>query len=67
MFLRKRAARRHLFLHEIELQMITREMLFSLLQKTGFRLLAEYGGFDFSVWRPGAANWIIEAACFPKD
>ena len=49
------------FLHELELQLLTREKLVGLLGKSGFKIIAEYGGFDFSVWHPGAEKWIIES------
>jgi len=48
------------FLHEFELQLISRERLTGLLEKSGFRIIAEYGGFDFSAWHPGANEWIVE-------
>jgi SAM-dependent methyltransferase len=54
------------FLHEFELQFITRETLVRLLEKAGFRIIAEYGGYDFSAWRPGAENWIVEMVKLTK-
>jgi SAM-dependent methyltransferase len=47
------------FLHEFELQLVSRETLVGLLEKAGFKITAEYGGFDFSVWHPGADKWIV--------
>ena len=50
------------FLHELELQLVSREAMAGLLRKAGFVISAEYGGFDFSVWCPGAEKWIVESA-----
>lgn len=49
------------FLHEFDMQLISRETLIGLLEKAGFTITAEYGGFDFSTWHPGADKWIVEA------
>jgi SAM-dependent methyltransferase len=49
------------FLHEFHLQLISRETLVRLLEKAGFQITAEYGGFDFSVWHSGADKWIVES------
>jgi hypothetical protein len=32
-----------------------------------FEITAEYGGFDFSAWHPGADKWIIESVKQDKD
>ena len=50
------------FLHEFELQLVSRETLVGLLRKAGFEITAEYGGFDFDVWHPGSDKWIVESA-----
>jgi hypothetical protein len=50
------------FLHEFELQPVRRETLVRLLKNAGFEITAEYGGFDFGVWHPGADKWIVESA-----
>ena len=42
------------------MQLISRETLIGLLEKAGFTITAEYGGFDFSLWHPGADKWIVE-------
>ena len=49
------------FLHEFELQLVSRETLAELLGKAGFKIIAEYGGFKFEVWHPGADKWIVES------
>jgi SAM-dependent methyltransferase len=49
------------FVHEFELQLINRETLVGLLEKAGFEITAEYGGFDFSAWHPRADKWIVES------
>jgi len=49
------------FLHEFDMQLISRETLVYLLDKAGFNVITEYGNFDFSGWRPGTEKWIIEA------
>ncbi len=49
------------FLHEFELQLVSRETLVRLLERAGFEIAAEYGGFDFSVWHLGADKWIVES------
>ena len=49
------------FLHEFELQLISRQTLVGLLEKAGFEITAEYGGFDFEIWHPGADKWIVES------
>ena len=49
------------FLHEFELLLVSRETLVGLLKKAGFEITAEYGGFDFEVWHPGADKWIVES------
>ncbi len=48
------------FLHEFDVQLISRETLIGLLGKAGFKITAEYGGFDFGMWHPGADKWIVE-------
>jgi SAM-dependent methyltransferase len=58
------------FLHEFELQLVSRETLVGLLERAGFEIAAEYGGFDFDVWYPGADKWIVESVkvnCGVKD
>ena len=32
----------------------------SLKQQAGFRVINEYGGYDFSKWHQGSDKWIIE-------
>jgi ubiquinone/menaquinone biosynthesis C-methylase UbiE len=49
------------FLHELELQLISRKTLVGLLKKADFKIVAEYGGFDFKAWHPRADKWLIEA------
>lgn len=49
------------FLHELDLQLFTRETLIKLMTIAGFEIINEYGGFDFNLWRPGAAKWIVES------
>jgi len=49
------------FLHEFELQLLGRETLVRLLEKAGFEITAEYGGFDFELWHPGADKWMVES------
>jgi len=49
------------FLHEFELQLVSRESLIGLLEKVGFEIIAEYGGFNFDIWNPGADKWIVES------
>lgn len=49
------------FLHEFELKFVSREALVGLLKKAGFKITAEYGGFDFEVWHPGVDKWIVES------
>lgn len=49
------------FLHEFELQLVSRQTLVGLLEKAGFEITAEYGGFDFDGWHPGADKWIVES------
>jgi SAM-dependent methyltransferase len=49
------------FLHEFDLQLVSRETLARLLGRAGFRITAEYGGFDFREWYPGADKWIVES------
>jgi ubiquinone/menaquinone biosynthesis C-methylase UbiE len=48
------------FLHEFDLQLISRETLTSLLESTGFQIITEYGSFDFDAWQPGADKWFVE-------
>lgn len=49
------------FLHEFELQLVSRETLVELLGNAGLEITAEYGGFDFNVWHPGADKWLVES------
>jgi SAM-dependent methyltransferase len=48
------------FLHEFDLQLISRETLTSLLKSTGFQITTEYGSFDFDAWHPGVDKWLVE-------
>ena len=47
------------FLHGLELQLVSRETLVGILGKAGFEIIAEYGGFGFEAWHPGADKWIV--------
>ena len=49
------------FIHEFELQLISREVLIRMLEKAGFEIAMEYGGFDFKLWQPGSDKWIVES------
>jgi SAM-dependent methyltransferase len=49
------------FIHEFELQLVSRETLTRLLGKAGFNLIAEYGSFNFDRWHPEADKWIVES------
>jgi len=49
------------FIHEFELRLISREALVRMLEKAGFEIATEYGGFDFTLWQPGVDKWIVES------
>ena len=49
------------FVHEFDLRLANEETVFRLLGQAGFRIIAEYGGFDFREWQPGAEKWIVES------
>ena len=49
------------FLHEFELQLVNRETLTGLLEKAGFEITNEYGGFDFNTWHPGTEKWLVKS------
>ncbi len=49
------------FIHEFDFQLIDRETLNRLMDKAGFQIVREYGGYDFSKWHPKSEKWIIEA------
>jgi ubiquinone/menaquinone biosynthesis C-methylase UbiE len=55
------------FSHEFELQLISRETLAGLLEKAGFEITAEYGGYDFEAWHPGADKWLVECVKIKPD
>ncbi|MFC1947413.1 class I SAM-dependent methyltransferase [Chloroflexota bacterium] len=48
------------FTHEFDFQLISRATMESLIQQAGFRVINEYGGYDFSKWHQGSDKWIIE-------
>ncbi|MBN2240802.1 MAG: class I SAM-dependent methyltransferase [Dehalococcoidales bacterium] len=47
------------FLHEFDLQLVTREALERLLHESGYKLIGEYSGYDFSEWNPASPDWIV--------
>ena len=49
------------FIHEFDFQLISRETMENLMEKAGFQIIKEYGGYDFSQWHPEAEKWIVEA------
>ncbi len=49
------------FIHDLDLQLVSHETLFSLMENIGFKIIAEYGGFNFSLWHAGSEKWIVEA------
>jgi ubiquinone/menaquinone biosynthesis C-methylase UbiE len=49
------------FIHEFDLQLLTRENLIKLMEKTGFKIITEYSGFDFSLWHARSEKCIFEA------
>ena len=53
------------FRHEFELQLLCREDLVILLERTGFDVIAEYGGFDGSPWQPAADKWLVTGMAVP--
>ena len=48
------------FIHEFDFQLISRATMESLMRKSGFKVINEYGCYDFSKWHPEADKWIIE-------
>ena len=48
------------FNHEFDFQFISRDTMENLMQKAGFKVINEYGSYDFSEWYPEADKWIIE-------
>ena len=55
------------FIHEFDLQLISRATMESLMRKSGFKVINEYGGYDFSKWHPEADKWIIECVKSEKE
>jgi len=55
------------FIHEFDFQLISRETMESLMGKAGFRVIKEYGDYNFSEWYPGAEKWIIECVKSVKE
>ena len=55
----------HSFIHEFDFQLISRETMGSLMRKAEFRVVNEYGGYDFNPRQPESDKWIIE--CVKSD
>ena len=48
------------FLHEFDFQLISRETVENLMRKAGFRVINEYGDYQFNQWHTESVKWIIE-------
>ncbi len=49
------------FPHSFTLQLFSREDLFDMLSRAGYRVTTEYGSYELELWTPQSDKWLVEA------